>query len=270
VRDIGPHLHAARAIVRRDLQVALSYRAPFFASILSAFFSLTLFYYLSRLVRVNVFESADAYYAFAVVGLVILQVLNSTLQTPPATMRQEMVAGTFERIVVSPYGPVATIVSMMIYPFIYALVMAMIMVGFAGIVFGVDVEWATLPLAVPTAILGTAAFAPFGMLILAVVLISKQAMAGTTWIVAGIALVAGLYFPTSLLPDWIEWTSDVQPFSPAVELLRNVIVGTPLQDSAWFDVVKLVGFAIVLLPPAVFCVDRAVRFSRNKGTLTEY
>ena len=265
-----PHLAAARAIVRRDLQVAMSYRAPFFASILSAFFSLTLFYYISRLVTVSAFQSADAYYAFAVVGLVILQVLNSTLQTPATTMRQELVAGTFERIVVSPFGPVGTMISMMIYPFFYALVMAMVMVGFAGIVFGINVEWTTLPLAIPTAVLGTAAFAPFGLLILAVVLISKQAMAGTTWIVAGIALVAGLYFPTTLLPDWIEWASDVQPFSPAVDLLRNVLVGTPLQDSAWFDVLKLVGFAILLLPPAVFCVDRAVRFSRVKGTLTEY
>jgi ABC-2 type transport system permease protein len=159
---------------------------------------------------------------------------------------------------------------MMIYPFIYALALALVMVTFAGIVFGINVEWQTLPLAIPTAILGTAAFAPFGLMILAVVLISKQAMSGTTWIVAGIALIAGLYFPITLLPDWIQWTSDVQPFTPAVELLRNTIVGTPLQDSAWFDVLKLVGFAIVLLPPAVFSVDRAVRISRNKGTLTEY
>ena len=270
MKRFHPHFHAARAIVTRDLQIALSYRVPFFTAILSSFFSLTLFYYLSRLVRVSAFSTADEYYAFAVIGLVILQVLNSTLQTPPATMRQELVAGTFERIVVSPFGPVATIVSMMIYPFVYALIMALVMVAFAGIVFGVAVEWETLPLAVPTAILGTAAFAPFGLMILAVVLVSKQAMSGTTWIVAGIALIAGLYFPTSLLPDWIEWSSDVQPFTPAVELLRNVIVGTPLQDSAWFDVVKLVGFAIVLLPPAVWLVDRAVRMSRNNGTLTEY
>lgn len=267
---LSPTLFAAGAVIRRDLRLAMSYRVPFATQLLSAFFSLTLFYYISRLVRVSAFESADAYYAFAVVGLVILQVLNSTLQSPPMTMRQELVAGTFERIVVSPFGPVGTIVAMMLYPFVYALVTALVMVAFAGIVFGVAVKWGTLALAVPTAILGTAAFAPFGLAILALVLISKQAMAGTTWVVAGIALIAGLYFPTTLLPDWIRWASDVQPFSPAVELLRNVIVGTPLQDPAWLDVVKLVGFAVVLLPPAVLLVDRAVRVSRLKGTLTEY
>ncbi len=268
--NLGPYAHAARAVVRRDLQMALSYRVPFFTAALSAFFSLTLFYYISRLVTVNAFDSADEYYAFAVIGLVILQVLNSTLQTPPATMRQEMVAGTFERIVVSPFGPVGTIVSMMIYPFFYSLIMALLMVAFAGVVFGVEVEWTTLPLAIPVAILGTAAFAPFGLMILSVVLVAKQAMSGTTWIVAGIALISGLYFPVTLLPGWIQWTSDVQPFTPAVELLRNAIVGTPTQDSAWFSVVKLIGFSLLLLPPAVWLVGKAVRASRNRGTLTEY
>lgn len=270
MKDLGPYVRASRAVVRRDLQVALSYRLPFFTAALSSFFSLTLFYYISRLVKVSAFQTADQYYAYAVIGLVILQVLQSTLHTPPMTMRQELVQGTFERIVVSPFGPVGTVMSMMIYPFVYALVMAMVMVGFAGIVFGISVEWTTLPLAVPTAVLATAAFAPFGLMILALVLVSKQAMGGTTWVIAGIALVAGLYFPVDLLPGWIQWASDVQPFTPAVELLRNVIVGTDMDHAAWVDLVKLVGFATVLLPPAVLLVDRAVSFSRRKGTLTEY
>src|SRR5713101_8652429 len=94
------------AVVRRDLQIRMSYRVSFVTQWLAGFFSLTLFYYVSRLVRVRPFQSPDAYYAFAVVGLIILQMLNSTLHGPPGVLRHEMVAGTFERIVVSPLGPV--------------------------------------------------------------------------------------------------------------------------------------------------------------------
>lgn len=270
MNGVAANLSAAGAVVRRDFQMAVSYRVPFLTGLLSAFFSLTLFYFLSRLVRVSAFESADAYYAFAVIGLVILQVLNSTLQTPPSTLRQELVAGTFERVAVSPFGAVGTIVSMLVFPFAYALCMALAMIAFAGVIFGVGIEWATLPLAVPVAILAACAFAPFGLILLGVVLIAKQAMAGTTWIVAMIALVSGLYFPVTLLPDWIEWSSEVQPFTPAVELLRHVIVGTPLRHSVSVDLAKLVGFAVLLLPPAIWLVDRAVAVSRRRGTLTEY
>jgi len=261
---------AGMAIVRRDFKLALSYRLRFFTQLLSGFFSLTLFYYLSRLVQVEVFESPDAYYAFAVIGLVILQVLNSTLATPPASMRQELVAGTFERMVLSPFGPVGGAMSMLVFPFVYALVTAIAMLGFAALCFGLDVQWATVPLVVPVAILGALSFAPFGILMLAMVLVVKQVAAGTTWIIAGISLIAGLYFPVSLLPDWVEWMSDVQPFTPAVELMRHLLVGTPLIDPTWLNLARMAGFAAVLMPGSVWVLQKAVRTSRRRGTIIEY
>lgn len=250
--------------------MARSYRVPFLMGLVSAFFSLVLFYYLSRLVNVGTFESPDAYYAYAVIGLIILQVLYSTLQTPPQTLRQELVAGTFERIAISPFGPVGASMAILVFPFVYALVTGIAMIAFAGVVFGVAIAWETLPLAVPVAILAGLSFAPFGLALLGMVLIAKQAMTGTAFIVAGISLISGIYFPTTLLPGWIEWVSEVQPFTPAVDLLRNVIVGTPLPGSIWLDLARLVGFAIVLMPLAALIVDKAVQVSRRRGTLMEY
>lgn len=270
MREAALDLGAGLAVVRRDFKLALSYRLRFAAQLLSAFFSLTLFYYISRLVRVDTFESADAYYAFAVVGLVILQVLNSTLSSPPGSLRQELVAGTFERLVLSPFGPVGGVISMMVFPFVYALVTGLLMLGFAGVVFGLEVEWATVPAVLPVALLGALAFAPFGVLLLAMVLVVKQVASATTWIIAGISLIAGLYFPVTLLPHWIQWASDVQPFTPAVELMRNLLVGTALTDPAWLDLARMAGFATVLLPVSVWVLKRAVRTSRRRGTIIEY
>lgn len=270
MREVVLDVNAGLAVVRRDFKLALSYRLRFATQLLSAFFSLTLFYYLSRLVQVEAFESPDAYYAFAVVGLIILQVLNSTLASPPGLLRQELVAGTFERIVLSPFGAVGGAIAMMIFPFLYSLVTGIVMLGFAALAFGLDVEWATVPLVVPVAALGAMSFAPFGVGLLAMVLVVKQVAAGTTWIIAGISLIAGLYFPVTLLPDWIEWASDVQPFTPAVELLRHLLVGTDLTDPLWLDLARLAGFAAVLLPLSVLTLRAAIRTSRRRGTIIEY
>lgn len=270
MRSIVLDVNAGLAVVKRDFKLALSYRLRFVAQLLSAVFSLTLFYYLSRLVGTNLFESPDAYYAFAVIGLIILQVLNSTIATPPGTLRQELVAGTFERIVLSPFGAVGTAISMMVFPFFYSLVTGIGMLGFASLAFGVDVEWVTVPLVIPVAVLAALSFAPFGVALLAMVLVVKQVAAGTTWIIAGISLIAGLYFPVTVLPGWIEWASDVQPFTPAVELMRNLLVGTELTDPVWLDLLRLTGFAAVLLPLSVWTLQTAIRTSRRRGTIIEY
>lgn len=261
---------AAGAVVRRDFLILTSYRSRFFTQLLSVFFSLVLFYYISRLVKLSPFQDSDAYYAFAVVGLVILQILNSTLGTPPMVLRQELVAGTFERLVLSPFGPVAGAASILIFPFVYSLVTGIAMVAFAALVFGVPIEWDTAALAIPVAFLGAASFAPFGIIVLSAVMVFKQAVGGVTWVVAGISLVAGVYFPATLLPGWVSWTSDVQPFTPAVDLMRHLLVGTPLIDSPWLDVAKLVGFGAVLFPMSLLALRAAVGAARRKGTIIEY
>jgi ABC-2 type transport system permease protein len=258
------------AVVRRDLRIAASYRLRFLTQLLTAAFTLTLFFYISRLVHVDAFGSPDAYYAFAVVGLIALQLLNAILQTPPTALRQELVAGTFERVVTSPLGPVGASLAMMVFPFLSALVTAMVMLVFAGVAFGVPVEWGTLALAVPIAAAAAMSFAAFGVLLLAVVLVAKQAVAGATFVVAGISLVAGLYFPVELLPGWIGWASEVQPFTPAVDLLRWAVVGRPLDDPALLDLARLAGAAVVLLPLSVLALERGVRAGRRRGTIIEY
>jgi ABC-2 type transport system permease protein len=261
---------AAHGVLLRDWRNFISYRARFVTQLLSMFFTLTLFYYISRLVTVSEVGSADDYYAFVVVGLIILQVLTSTMYNPPISLQTELVAGTFERLLVSPFGPVAGLCSMLVFPFLYSLANAVVMLTFAYLVFGLPVEWSTAAIALPVAVLGTFAFACFGVALVGTVLIAKQAIAGTNWIVALISLVAGLYFPVTLLPDWIQWTSEVQPFTPTVDLLRNVLVGTPLQDAAWVSVLKVAGFAVVLMPLSVWLLKTTVSMSRRRGTVLEY
>jgi ABC-2 type transport system permease protein len=259
----------ALAVIRRDFRIALSYRFRFVNGILTGFFSVTLFYYISRLVRLNQFDTSDAYYGFVVAGLVIIQVLQSTLATPSSTIRTELIAGTFERLAVSPFGAARAVAASTIFPFLYALVSSLVMLTFAAVVFDLPLEWSTAPLAIPVFVLAGLAFVPFGLLLSAAVLVWKQ-NTGAPWIMAGITLIAGFYFPVALLPDWIRWASDVQPFTPAVDLLRHLLIGIDLQHEAWGELARLAGFAAVLLPVSAALLLAAVRFTRRRGTILEY
>jgi ABC-2 type transport system permease protein len=131
------------------------------------------------------------------------------------------------------------------------------------------VQWATVVLALPVALVGSIAFASIGLIFAGMVVRFKQAP-GTAYVLAVISLVAGFYFPPSLLPWWLRWASEVQPFTPAVDLLRHLLVGQPLRYSAVEDIVKLLGFSAVLLPIGIGVLVWAVNSSRASGTITEY
>jgi len=58
-------------------------------------------------------------------------------------------------------------------------------------------------------------------------LIVKQDNVGTSWLVGCLSLLGGLYFPIALLPHWLQVAGKLQPFTPATEAFRHLLVNTP-------------------------------------------
>ena len=70
-------------------------------------------------------------------------------------------------------------------------------------------------------------FLPFGLLFAALTVVIKQGTVGTSWVIALLSIVGGLYFPVSLLPEWLQTISKLQPFTPATDVLRHLLVEQP-------------------------------------------
>lgn len=258
------------AMVRRDAAIFLSYRTRLFTIGFSSVFSLVLFHFIAQLVRAPSLGGPREYFAFVVVGLVIVQMLTSVIVLPGMTLRQELVAGTFERLATSPAGAAGSMLSLIAFPLAFAVVDGALTIVIASAFFGLDVQWSTAPLAIPYAALGILAFLPFGLLVLAAGLVTKQTNVGTGMVVSVISIVSGVYFPTSLLPGWLSWAPAVQPFTPAIELMRHALVGTPLTASLGLDLARLVGAIVLLIPPGLVALRASVQLGRRRGTILEY
>ncbi len=256
-------------IIRRDAILFVSYRSQLVAQFLGPLFSIALFYYISHLLTAKSIHSPGGYFGFVIVGLVIIQIVTISMGVMPVTVRQELVSGTIERFLVSAHGPVNGILGTMLFPLINALFSGLLMLALAAVVFGLPLAGTAL-LAVPVALLGTLAFMPFAFILVALVLAFKQASSASQFIVAGIAIVGGLYFPIALLPGWIRWASDVQPFTPAADLLRHLLVDTPLVHPAGVELLKLVAFVAVLFPAGVMLLRASIRYGQRSGTIAEY
>ncbi|MBA2346874.1 MAG: ABC transporter permease [Solirubrobacterales bacterium] len=269
MKELRLQLDAALAILARDLALFTSYRSRLATTLASSVVGVTLFYYVSRLVSSPRVGSPDDYFAFVVVGLAVFSLLSATLSLSVATLRQELVVGTFERMVLSPFGAVRSIGSLLLFPVALTLATSGISLLYATVVFGLEVSWPEALLGLPVALLSAAAFAPFGLALCAAVVVFKQTNAGAAFVVAGLTFLSGIYFPVALLPGWLRWAAEVQPFTPAVDVLRHVLVGTALREELWVSLTKLVVFPAVTGPLALCLLGRAVRRGRRTGTIIE-
>lgn len=264
-----PAIHAFAAVLRRDLHVYLSYRTRMVSQLMTAVFSLTLFFYVSRLVHVDGFNSPHAYFGFVVVGIALISVMYSCFSIPEL-IRQELVAGTFDRLLLSPFGAVRSVMAMTLFPLLFSFAMATVTLGLACLLFGLALHWSTVPLSVPVMCLVLFAFLPFGLLLAALTILIKQGSVGTSWLIAAISIVGGLYFPVSLLPSWLQSATKLQPFTPATELLRHLLVNSPLSGSATGLLLRLLLFAGVLLPISLLVLSGAIGIGQRRGTIIEY
>lgn len=265
---VSQYLGALGATMRRDLHIFLSYRTRLVSQVLGMLFTLTTFYYVAKLVRPGAVGPHGRYFAFVVVGVVTVAVLTSALNLAQI-VRMELMAGNFERILISPMGPIWGIVSIAAFPIGYATLLSAVMLGLSAGVFGIPLQAGGVAPALGVAVLGSLSLACIGLLFVAGLLAFKSAM-GATWVVAGLSLLGGAYFPLRLFPGWIRWTSYAQPFTPAVDLLRHLLIGTPTQQSVGIELLRLVGFTVVLMPIAVGALGGAIRLSRRRGTIMEY
>jgi ABC-2 type transport system permease protein len=268
MRRLRPELAAAWSIVVREARVFVSYRARALSRLITIAMSLLLFHYISQLVHVSRFPRPQAYFAFVVGGLVVLEIIESTFQMP-AQLYTEMLSGTFERIAISPFGPIPSLFAMTLFPVLLNFVYSFATLLIASLAFGMPLHWGTVGLALPVGLLAAASFLPFSLGFAAMAVAVKQ-QSGSAYVLTGLSFLSGLYFPTTLLPAWIRWASEIQPVTPSVDLLRHLISGLPLQEAAAGDLLKMALFAFIFTPIATIGLARAFRLSRRRGTLMEY
>lgn len=262
------YLDAVCATVKRDAGVFASYRYRLVSQVLAMLLTMTMFYYIAKLVRPGVVGPQDRYFAYVVVGIVSLSVLTAALNTTQL-VRMELLTGTFERMVISPVGPVGGIIALAAFPILYAIALAGAMLVAAAAIFAFPIHVSGIPAALAVSGLAALAFTCIGLLFIAGLIAFKSAM-GASWAVAGLSILGGAYFPLALFPGWLRWFSDVQPFTPAVDLLRHLLLGTPTTQAVWLELIKLAGFTVVLMPLAAAVLSSAVHLSRRRGTLMEY
>ena len=268
MRLVSDYLQAVLATVTRDARIYRTYRLRLASQILGSLLTLTVFFYVAKLARPNAVGHHASYYAFLVVGILALAIVESALNLS-ALVRMELVAGNFERILISPLGPIGGVMAMAVFPIVYATLLSGVTLLLAAVIYALPIHIGAIPAALVVAALGATAFAALGILFVAA-LIAFKSSTGPVWVIAGLGLLGGIYFPVALFPGWIRWASDVQPLTPTVDLLRHFLVGAPSIQARWLELVKLICFVVMLLPLSGVVLGQAVKLSRRHGTIMEY
>jgi ABC-2 type transport system permease protein len=162
------------------------------------------------------------------------------------TMQRERVSGTLERILTTPlrrldllagYGTAFSIAAAA--QATLACVIAFWLLGFTT----AGSPALVIAIAIINAVLGVG----LGLLCSAFARTEFQAVQFMPLVIAPQLLLCGIIVPRAVLPEWLQWISNVLPASYALEALQQVGAHADLTGTAVRDIGVVIGFAVVAM-----------------------
>jgi ABC-2 type transport system permease protein len=260
-------MSAIVAFLRRDFDVARSYRLPFVIDAVSTLFVLASFRYLSKLVGGR--GVPGSYFAFVTAGLALIAVLQSALTVIGGNLRTEQVSGTLEAMLATG-TPTATLAAgMTAYPMASAIVRAAVYVVIA-VVLGARFPGANVGLAVAAVVLASVSFAGIGLLAAAFVLAFRQALAIAGWVTSLLALMGGVYFPVKLLPSWSVGISKLSAFTRGLDIFRSALLSRAGWTASARPLAILLALAVAYTAVGIAGLALSLERAKRTGSLAQY
>lgn len=264
-------INTIRAFIRRDYLHWISYRVAILWQFLGMAAMIVVIYLVSGILgegSTSFIERYDTnYLGFLMTNIILVDVWSVGFLLPQA-LRQNQAMGTLEAMMLSQVGVFRLVLYSSAYPIIIRLIRLLFYIFFGAVVLklwgGVDLLAAS---AVFIAVLLT--MVCMGVLSVAFILVLKQG--DPILAVYGLlnGLVAGVFFPRYLLPEWIQSLSLLLPITHGLEGMWRALQGESLIQVLPHVVILLAMF-LVLLPITIWALNWAVTRAKQEGSLVQY
>jgi ABC-2 type transport system permease protein len=267
-------LRVAVAFLRKDFLQETSYKLNYALGLLGIVFSLLFLTLISDFIGPSVGARLEDYggnyFAFVVLGIGLHSFLGAALNQLSQRIREAQIMGTFEAILATGAPVPAIIVCLPLHSFCRtsARVLAYLLLGV--LLFDMDVSWSRWPQALVLLVMTVAAFGCIGMLIASLTIAFKKTEPVGAMIGALSLFLGGVYYPLSVLPEWLRPVAYLFPITPALEGLRLALLGGGGWIEIWPHVAGLALFVALVLPLGVVVFGASLRNAMRNGSLTQY
>ncbi len=202
------------------------------------------------------------------IGAVVWSYLGLIFEIETETVAWERWEGTIEYTFMAPLSRPAHLLGMgafaVFYGVLRTVLLFVVVASFLNVQFGnPDFAAAALVLAV-----SSVSFVGIGMMTAVLPLVSPEKGTQLGFIAQGLLLVvSGVYYPVSVLPQWMQWISVVSPATYTLEGARRAILDGAGVAAIWDDIWPLIVIGAIAIPLGLYVFSRGERYAKQHGRL---
>lgn len=277
----------------REYRIWQSYRVNQVLWLTNLFVTTLLFFLLGKTIAGQAAQLLGPaygtnYMSFIVVGITVNVFINTNLADPYIRIQRSYFNGTMDLFLLSPMSIYTPLLGLMTKSIIDDYPRLFFTFGFGMVFFGATFNFTAWPLALGYTFLFLAAGFGLGMLSASsfYLLDIKRGTEPVQFVVQQIlaTLLAGTYYPITVLPTSLQWVACLIPHTYAFDALRRLLdpgarVSAPMLPIQHalpglaplaVDGLALGLLTMILLPLGVLAYARGIERARRNGTLTRW
>jgi len=262
------------AFFYKDFLNEASYKFAFFTQFIGIFLSVLSFFFLSKLfgntISPHLQSYGGDYFSFVLIGIALTGYLQVSLRSFSSNIRNSQITGTLEALLLTQTSIPTIILSSSIYSFLLTSFRIFIYLLLGVILSRFDITHSNLIGALLILCLTIICFSSIGIMSASFIMILKKGdplsfiFTNLSW------FLGGVYYPITILPDWLQKISYVLPITYALEGIRMALLKGMSTRELFPYVLPLALFAAVLLPFSIGMFSFAVKKAKFTGSLMQY
>ena len=266
-------MREVRALLRAQWLLVTTYRTRLVFTVLSVVVGLVPVYFVARALQPLLADAiagqGGQLFSFIVVGTVAMLFISAAVGTLPGVVGGGISTGIWESLLATPARVPALLGGLTAYELLWTLARSIALL-LAAWALGARIEWSGAVLSLGVLALIVLAYLPIGVMAAALVLAFRTATPLPRVVLVASALLGGVYYPTTVIPGWIQSVSAWIPLTYGLRALRRTLLEGWTLAQVLPDLEMLVLFDAVLLVVSGVMFAAALHHARRAGTLAQY
>jgi ABC-2 type transport system permease protein len=206
--------------------------------------------------------------ASLLIGAVVWAYLGIIFEFLTETVAWERWEGTIEYTFMAPLSRSMHLAGQGVFAILYGLVRAVLLFIVVAFFFDLSFPDANFVAAFVVLVIASVSFIGIGVMTSVMPLISPEKGMQLGFIAQGMLLVvSGVYYPVSVLPEWMQALSKISPATYALEGIRAAILDGDGLNTMWGVIWPLLVIGAVSVPLGLWVFHRGEVYAKKHGKL---
>jgi ABC-2 type transport system permease protein len=207
--------------------------------------------------------------ASLLIGAVVWAYLGVLFEFLMETVAWERWEGTIEYTFMAPLSRAMHLAGQGIFAIMYGLLRAIFLFSVcAFLFFDLSMPNAQYFPAFVVLVVASVSFIGIGMMMSVLPLISPEKGTQLGFVAQGTLLVvSGVYYPVTVLPEWMQWIAKISPATYALDGIREAILEGQGLTAMWDEIWPLIVIGVVSIPLGLWVFSRGEQYAKKHGKL---